>query len=1613
MLGTGLVTLMLLLLTESGFATTNSLTSTTNTLLRQSPPWASRVQARASLNPALLEAWNTNATSLTAGRTAPQARQNLVLNEVGPNHRSWKREPDASAPAATNRFAQAHASAGAQVVEIATGMNYWDGEKYSPSDASFELTEDAFVADRVQHRTRLNADLNVIGAVTTSLVDGTTLRSTPVALALYSPDDGRFAVISTVTNSVGVLVASNRVVYPEAFSGGVCADVVYTLQKGSFEQDVVITGRLDPRDYGFPTNAQIQVITEFYDAPQPEKLRRPLYVEPNETVRRRKVSPDLMDEVLGFSELVIGTGRAYTPASAAHPNGTQAVVAKEFRTIPEEGRTFLIETVNCLSLQAALDALPECGRESGAAQRIRDSRAWDGYAFIPKPTPTAQANAKPLKSSSLLATAGSSPAAFAEPLTRVAEAATGVAERRSGTGFGPEPSRDGRITADRPPKSYQRGKPATDRRSTGEESEAQVGGLVEISASPAQSPALLAAIPHGVVIDYIAELGGTMTGVIVFQGDTTYLVADNVYCNGPVIIEGCAVFKYKAGTTIKLNGSLICRTSSYRPATFTALDDNSIGEKLSFDLDYTGVIDPDGYANPALWAYWLSGPNLSNLRICYAQEAIRLEGSYVTATLAHAQLVNCIRAVNLVSVVVSSGSSGAGVYLTVNNALLANVGWALTQSYSTGSGSGGSATFNHCTVAQADVLISTAQSFPNSFKNSIFANVTNVTSLGAPTPTGSYNGFYPETQGSFGNYKTISNNDPFQTSGGGAFYLKADSDFREKGTTAGLPAVLLTALKSKATQPPIEFPRFMVLSGELTLFPQTPRYVSGPPDLGFWYDALDFTVANMILDGGSITVQPGTAIAVRNDSYIWYDEFEDPWPAFTSRGFVLLDGASFNSQGTPQAPNTFTTVELVQDGTPSPYGAPFGKWPWIPCRAELFTVAGFDPEPNLSFRFSNFSVPPTWCYHFISGYDGRPQYVSWINTSSLGLILRDCNLAAGELDLGYATYDPNTFEQYPGVAYLNWQNTLFDRVYINLHPASQPASPSVDFAFEARNNLFRGGQLRLAPVVSSSGNWVFKDNIFDKVPFVQDTTEPLDHDYNGYWKRLPGELEWWQADRLSPDGANDRVLTSAPVYYAGPLGSYYRAPSGPLFQTGSRTAAEAGLAQYTIQPNQTKNNAGSPVSIGLHYVATISYSSAQPKDTDGDGLPDYIEDADGDGQWDEGLETKINATHTETAVHDSVNPIYDDADLDGDGMVGRIEKALGTDPLTPDNPLTVVQVMEEEPGIFSFKVPVSHALLVSIGGVNLNVDGAAATLDDLAASGDGKCLLLWNTTFDRPGQRFLQPQLGLLNPGSDEAILLAAGPIHPFYSDNVLQFFEAGSMFDDAGAYLDAELPVWNATYTIDLYDPSTTPSTLIRTIGPNTTSSGMIQEDWNVTYANESPFTGDTVEAVFDVTLLDESAAPIASGTSTKILTRATGALTEWGPDFIFAYMFTPHTGVPYYGSLVTAFAKNGVVWNGMQGVVDALIAPRWTWDVYGSAFNRYLPDSCGEYPGYVTRRSPPPTPSCVWTEISIEGNLLPALASGSTNSFTAMRMETPPVHGLTMQPVTFTSPLPKWPIC
>jgi hypothetical protein len=93
------------------------------------------------------------------------------------------------------------------------------------------------------------------------------------------------------------------------------------------------------------------------------------------------------------------------------------------------------------------------------------------------------------------------------------------------------------------------------------------------------------------------------------------------------------------------------------------------------------------------------------------------------------------------------------------------------------------------------------------------------------------------------------------------------------------------------------------------------------------------------------------------------------------------------------------------------------------------------------------------------------------------------------------------------------------------------------------------------------------------------------------------------------------MLTNSPVYQSSYLGNYYYPTNdgllSRLIDAGSRYASDAGLYHFTTTTNQVKEGA-TKVDIGFHYVA-IDPTTGQPYDTDGDGVPDYLEDVNGDG----------------------------------------------------------------------------------------------------------------------------------------------------------------------------------------------------------------------------------------------------------------------------------------------------------------------------------------------------------------------------------------------------------------
>jgi hypothetical protein len=394
------------------------------------------------------------------------------------------------------------------MTSIQTGMNFWNGQNWVASNPSFQVSADgtSFVASQVQDPTTLAANLNTEGAVTATTPDNVTLRSTPVAIGLYDAASGKSVVLAAITNTIGVLVDPQHVVYRDAFvGGGLAASVVYSFPDvGSFHQDVVFTGfdpNFNPAAYGFSADAgntlQIQIMTEFYNPPQPQMMANPLYIEQDANKRASMESPDIVDYAIDFGDYTFAVGRAYTTSTISNSvnGGIDGMVAgvriaKDF--VSSSGRTFLVENIPFTSIESQLQALP------------------------------------PVKISAL------------KPQRRAQKMKVAAASL--------------------PPLRLN-----------------QKGSIEKIAPAKASSVAMTR--PQGVVADYIVTV--SPSAPTYYSSDTTYFVAGNVYLTSPVTIES-TVFKYPTNVgSLVLESTLTLATTNYRPATFAAADDNTVGATLS------------------------------------------------------------------------------------------------------------------------------------------------------------------------------------------------------------------------------------------------------------------------------------------------------------------------------------------------------------------------------------------------------------------------------------------------------------------------------------------------------------------------------------------------------------------------------------------------------------------------------------------------------------------------------------------------------------------------------------------------------------------------------------------------------------------------------------------------------------------------------------------------------------------------------------------------------------------------------------------------------------------------------------------------------------------------
>ena len=671
---------------------------------------------------------------------------------------------------------------------------------------------------------------------------------------------------------------------------------------------------------------------------------------------------------------------------------------------------------------------------------------------------------------------------------------------------------------------------------------------------------------HGLLLDYQTINGGLTNQT--FAGDSTYYVSGPTYLYGSNCFEGGAVLKYTNGAWITLeSGPLNWLASLYRPVILTAKDDNTVGEVISGSSN-----SPTGYYAKAALQIANTGFNqpISNFRIAYAQQAVSFLSGGVYQFY-DGQIVDC-----------QNGFSGQ-VVCKLRNMLFSNVQTNFNQL-------GNSAFRVENATFASNVFLSTIKNVPYqaatlTFTNCIFANVTALTNTySSPYLTyqisGLSNGFYDCSEFGIGQNTNIFY--PFQSVGAGNYYLTNGCNFCNAGTTNIDPS-LLADLQTRTTFPPALVYSNVTIANS-TWVPLVQRDTSTMPSLGYHYSPIDYAVSGVTVSG-TLTLSNGVAVAT----------FQSVSGGSSEPGFTAGSGDWLTSVGTALVHNQICHYAAVQEqsilwgGHAFTYAVPF-----IVSGSNYFGATA----AVLYARFTDFN-----------GLAGLGTSAAFAASSPTGvrigggdpmeLNLRDCRVGPGWI----------VCDTYQGTETNICINNLFDRGGVVISDFDGD-SPVVMF-----NNLVHNGYMDFDNE-NLTYTWTVQNNFFDNSTL--NWGNGLSENYNGYWNTA----------QLTPTGGNDVVVTGF-KYDAGPLGNYYQ-DSSSLLNMGSVAASSLGLYHYATQTNMVWNytlneyaefpegdkSPPAKVDIGFHYVAVDQ--NGNPLDNNGDGIPDYLEDANGNGVVDSG-----------------------------------------------------------------------------------------------------------------------------------------------------------------------------------------------------------------------------------------------------------------------------------------------------------------------------------------------------------------------------------------------------------
>lgn len=395
-----------------------------------------------------------------------------------------------------------------------------------------------------------------------------------------------------------------------------------------------------------------------------------------------------------------------------------------------------------------------------------------------------------------------------------------------------------------------------------------------------------------------------------------------------------------------------------------------------------------------------------------------------------------------------------------------------------------------------------------------------------------------------------SNAGVYQPAAWGLYYLVSGSTNRSVGTT-NISVTLLADLGRMTTYPPVVYSN-TTWTTAMVLSNQAPRDVD-IPDLGYHYAPLDYVVAQVEAQQ-NVSATAGTVIAwFRSTSGFYHTGF----------GVHLWDNRTLTLDGQLTNPVWLVRCNIVQESDPTGFRQGIGAFDG--------QGTSWATAPVFTSRFARFS------------HMANDIYFSRDDSGYTYFKAQDCWFYNG------------------GMGSYRCQNDITNCFFKGSNPGC------VQYGrMNFYNNTMRRGSLYSASLYQS-GDWPFKiiNNAFDGTTFTflapsWGDTNVQYYNYNAY---LSGGA------RLSPYGSND-VIVSNYNWQPGPLGTSYLPTNSALLNVGSTNANLLGLYHYTATTNQVKET-NSTVDIGYHYVALNG--GGQPVDTEGDGVPDYLEDANGNG----------------------------------------------------------------------------------------------------------------------------------------------------------------------------------------------------------------------------------------------------------------------------------------------------------------------------------------------------------------------------------------------------------------